>query len=171
LDRWQGIMRAEFNVSSANDVGEDRTLIAYATKGGTTKEYANAIAAVLRDEFKMQVDLVNLGRNHNPDLAQYRNVIVGSGVKIQKMHGDGRKFLEKDFGDRKVAIFLSSLEPKDEAIKKYVDTILEKNTKLKPFGVEVFGGRMRFLGKTSHDQRDISKAREWAQNIAIQIKA
>jgi len=70
-----------------------------------------------------------------------------------------------------VVIFLSSLEPKDEAIKKYVDTILEMNTKLKPFAVEVFGGRMRFLGKTSHDQRDINKAREWAQNMARQIKA
>jgi menaquinone-dependent protoporphyrinogen IX oxidase len=151
-------------------LGEDKALIAYATKGGTTEEYANAIASVLRDEFKMQVHLVNLGRNHNPDLTQYRDVIVGSGVKIQSMHGDGRKFLEKDFGDRKVAIFLSSLEPRDEAIKKYVDTILEKNTKLKPFAVEVFGGRMRLLGKTSHDQRDINKAREWAQNIARQIK-
>ncbi len=152
-------------------MGEDKTLIAYATKGGTTEGYANAIAAVLKDEFKMQVDLINLGRNHNPDLTPYRNVIVGSGVKIQTMHGDGRKFLDKDFGDRKVAIFLSSLEPRDEAIKKYVDTILEKNTKLKPFAVEVFGGRMRFLGKTSHDQVDINKARKWAQSIARQIKA
>lgn len=150
-------------------MNETKTLIAYATKGGTTKEYANAIAAVLRDEFRMQVDLVDLGKNHDPDLTQYRNVIVGSGVKIQRMHGEGRKFLEKDFGDRKVAIFLSSLEPKDEAVKKYIDKTLEKNLKLKPVAVEVFGGRMRFLGKTSQDKTDIDKAKKWAQAIARQL--
>jgi menaquinone-dependent protoporphyrinogen IX oxidase len=154
----------------ANDMSEDKTLIAYATKGGTTEEYANAIASVLRDEFKMQVDLVDLRKNHDPDLTQYRNVIVGSGVKIQKMHGEGANFMEKDFGNRKVAIFLSSLEPKEDAIKKYINTILERNKALKPFSVEVFGGRMRLLGRTSQDKRDITKAKEWAQNIARQIK-
>lgn len=150
-------------------MNQDKTLIAYATKGGTTEEYANAIASVLRDEFKMQVDIVDLKKNHNPDLTQYRSVVVGSGVKIQRMHDDGRKFLEKDFGDRKVAIFLSSLEPKEEAIKKYIDKILEKNRKLKPVAVEVFGGRMRFLGKTREDKVDIGKAKEWAHKIAEQL--
>lgn len=155
--------RAEINESLANNVSENKTLVAYATKGGTTEEYANAIASVLRDEFKMQVNLVDLKKNHDPDLTQYRNVIVGSGVKIQRMHSQGARFLEKDFGDRKVAIFLSSLEHKDDAIKKYIDKILEKNTKLKPIAVEVFGGRMRFLGRTSQDKTDINKAKEWAQ--------
>ena len=158
----------EVNPSLANYMSQDKTLVAYSTKGGTTEEYANAIASVLRDN-KMQVNLVDLKKNHDPDLTQYRSVIVGSGVKIQRMHGDGRKFLEKDFGDRKVAIFLSSLEPKDEAVKKYTDKILQKNAKLKPIAVEVFGGRMRFLGKTREDKVDIGKAKEWAQKIAGQL--
>ena len=161
---------ADINESLGNDVSEDKTLVVYATKGGTTQEYANAIASVLRDEFKMQVDLVDLKKNHHPDLRQYRNVIVGSGVKMQRMHGQGARFLEKDFGDRKVAIFLSSLEPKDDAIKKYIDKILEKNTKLKPIVVEVFGGRMRFLGRTSQDKTDIEKAKKWAKDLARQLK-
>lgn len=149
---------------------EDKTLIAYATKGGTTEEYANAIASVLRDEYKMQVDLVDLRKNHDPDLTQYQNVIVGSGVKIKKMHSEGVNFMEKDFGNRKVAIFLSSLDTKDYAIKEYLNKILEKNKALKPFSVEVFGGRMRLLGRTVQDKTDITKAKEWAQNIARQIK-
>jgi menaquinone-dependent protoporphyrinogen IX oxidase len=149
---------------------QDKTLVAYATRGGTTEEYAKAIASVLGDEFKMQVDLIDLRRNHDPDLTQYRNIIVGCGVKIQRMHGEGRKFLEKDFADRKVAIFLSSLEPREDAIKKYIDKILEKNTKLKPVAVEVLGGRMRFLGKTSQDKTDINKAKQWAQDLARQLK-
>ena len=146
------------------DLGQEKTLVAYATKGGTTEEYANAIATVFRDN-KWQVDVVNLKKDHNPDLTPYRNVIVGSGVKIQRLHGDGRKFLEKDFGSRNVAIFLSSLEPRDEALKKYIEKILDKNTKLKPVAIEVFGGRMRFLGKTREDKMDIGKAKEWAQKI------
>jgi menaquinone-dependent protoporphyrinogen IX oxidase len=143
---------------------QEKTLVVYSTKGGTTEEYANAIAKVLRDN-KWQVDVVNLKKNHNPDLAPYRNVIVGSGIKMQRMHGDGRKFLEKDFGDRKVAVFLSSLEPRDEAVEKYIEKILEKNKKLKPVDIEVFGGRMRFLGKTREDKMDVDKAKEWAQKI------
>jgi menaquinone-dependent protoporphyrinogen IX oxidase len=152
-------------------MSQEKTLVVYATKGGTTEEYANAIAAVLRDN-KWQVDVVNLKKNHNPDLAPYRNVIVGSGIKMQRMHGDGRKFLEKDFGDRKVAIFLSSLEPRDEAIEKYIEKILDKNKELKPVEIEVFGGRMRFLGKTREDKMDVDKAKEWAQKIisAFQTK-
>lgn len=149
---------------------QDKTLIAYATKGGTTEEYANAIASVLRDEFKMQVDLVDLRKNHDPDLAQYRNVIVGSGVKIRKMHGEGANFMEKDFGTRKVAIFLSALDSKDYAINEYVNKILERNKALKPFSIEVFGGRMRILGRTVQDRVDIAKAKEWAHDIARQIK-
>jgi menaquinone-dependent protoporphyrinogen IX oxidase len=150
---------------------QEKTLVVYATKGGTTEEYANAITSVL-GENKWQVDVINLKKNHNPDLMLYRNVIVGSGIKMQRMHGDGRKFLEKDFGDRKVAIFLSSLETRDEAIEKYIEKILEKNKKLKPIDIEVFGGRMRFLGKTREDKMDVDKAKEWAQKIisAFQTK-
>ena len=152
-------------------MSQEKTLVAYATKGGTTEEYSKAIAKVLRDN-KWQVDVVNLKKNHNPDLAPYRNVIVGSGIKMQRMHGDGRRFLEKDFGDKKVAVFLSSLEPRDEAIEKYIEKILDKNKKLKPVDIEVFGGRMRFLGKTREDKMDVDKAKEWVQKIisAFQTK-
>ncbi|MEM3550781.1 MAG: flavodoxin domain-containing protein [Candidatus Bathyarchaeia archaeon] len=146
-----------------------KVLVAYSTKGGTTEEYAKAIASVLRDN-NLQVDVVDLKRNSNPDLTQYQSLIVGSGVRMQRMHGDGRKFLEREFGERKVAVFLSSLEPKDEAIRKYIDPILRKNPKLKPVDIEVFGGRIRFLGKTI-DKTDIGKAKEWAVKIAKSFKA
>jgi len=153
-------------------MSENRTLIVYATRGGTTEDYAKAICSVLADEFKIQVDLVNLKSKPYPDLIPYRNVIVGAGIKIFKMHKEGEEFLEKtDFGDRKVGIFLSSLMPRDEAIKKYVDVILQKNTKLKPIAVEVFGGRMRMLGRTTQDMTDIGKAKEWARKIAEQLQS
>jgi len=99
-------------------MGENKTLIAYATRGGTTEDYAKAIGSVLTNEFKMQVDIVNL-----------------------------------------------------RAIKKYVDVILQKNIKLKPIAVEVFGGRMRMLGITSVDTTDTEKAKEWVRKIAEQLRS
>ncbi len=153
-------------------MGEYKTLIAYATRGGTTEDYAKAIDSVLEEEFEMQVDLVNLRRNHNPDLAPYRNVIVGAGIRIFRMHKEGAKFLEKsDFGDRRVAVFLSSLLPRGKAIKQYVDVVTQKNSKLKPFAVEVFGGRMRVLGRIGQDMTDIEKAKEWTRKIAEQLRS
>lgn len=151
---------------------ENKTLIAYATRGGTTEDYAKAISSVLTDEFKIQVDLVNLKKARNPDLTQYKNIIVGAGIKMFKMHKEGTEFLEKkNFGEKNVGIFLSSLVPRDEAIKKYVDVILRKNTTLKPIAVEVFGGRMRILGRTSQDMTDIEKAKKWARKISENLRS
>ena len=93
-------------------MSENRTLIAYVTEGGVTEDYSKAIRSVLADEFRMQADLVNLKKDHNPNLAQYRNVVVGAGIRKFKIYKEGVEFLEKtDFGDRKVAIFISSLIP------------------------------------------------------------
>ena len=64
----------------------DKTLIAYVTKGGVTEEAACIIAEALRDKYGLQVDLVNLKKNSAPDLSQYGNVIVGSGVRIGKVY-------------------------------------------------------------------------------------
>jgi menaquinone-dependent protoporphyrinogen IX oxidase len=148
----------------------EKTLIAFATKGGTTEGYANAIASVLREEFMMGVDLINLGKRHDPDLAPYRNLIVGTGVRIKKVYGDATSFLERDFGDRKVAIYFSSLDTKEVVVKEYLEKILQQNAKLKPIAVEVFGGRMRLLGKTVQDKVDLDKAKEWARGIARQLQ-
>jgi len=153
-------------------MSENKTLIAYATRGGTTEDYAKAIKSVLTDEFNMQADLVNLKKSRNPDLTQYKNIIVGAGIKMFKMHKEGAEFLEKkNFEEKNVGIFLSSLVPRDEAIKKYVDVILQKNTTLKPIAVEVFGGRMRMFGRTSQDMTDIEKAKEWTRKISEHLRS
>lgn len=153
-------------------MSENKTLVAYATRGGTTEDYAKTISSVLTDEYNMQADLVNLKKSRNPDLTQYKNIIVGAGIKMFKMHKEGAEFLEKrNFGEKNVGIFLSSLVPRDEAIKKYVDVILQKNTTLKPFAVEVFGGRMRMFGRTSQDMTDIEKAKEWTRKISEHLRS
>ncbi|MEJ2272501.1 MAG: flavodoxin domain-containing protein [Candidatus Bathyarchaeota archaeon] len=153
-------------------MSKNKMLIVYATKGGTTEEYAKAISSVLLDEFKIQSDLVNLKKARNPDLIHYQNIIVGAGIKIFRMHKEGAKFLEKNnFTEKNVGIFLSSLVPRDEAIEKYIDVILKKNTTLKPIAVEVFGGRMRIFGRTQDDKTDIEKAKAWIRKIADKMRS
>ena len=153
-------------------MSENRTLIAYATHGGTTEDYAKAIASVLTEEFKMQVELINLRINHNPNFKSYRNIIIGTGIQKFRIYKEGVKFLEKtDFGDRKVMIFVSALMPRDHIIEKYIDKIIQKNTKLKPLAIEVLGGRMKVLGRTISDKTDIEKSRAWARKIAEQLQA
>jgi menaquinone-dependent protoporphyrinogen IX oxidase len=106
---------------------DNKTLIAYVSKGGVTEEAASVIANVLQEKYGFNVDVINLRKNSSPDIAQYSNVIVGCGVRMQKVYKEALNFLEKnDFTDRRVAIFLSSLEPKEEAESKYIKRILEK---------------------------------------------
>jgi menaquinone-dependent protoporphyrinogen IX oxidase len=153
-------------------MSENRTLIAYATHGGTTEDYAKAIASVLTDEFKMQVELINLRMDHYPNFKPYRNIIIGTGIQKFRIYKEGVEFLEKtDFGDRKVVIFVSALMPRDHIIEKYLDKIIQKNTKLKPLAIEVLGGRMKVLGRTITDKTNIEKSKAWARKIAEQLQA
>ena len=144
----------------------EKTLVAYVTKGGVTEEYSSVIANVLRQKYGFEVDVINLRMNRVPDLTPYNNVIIGSGVRIQKVYKEALKFIEKnDFKEKKVTIFLSSLEPRDKAIEKYLNPILEKDPHLKPVATEVFGGRMRILKRTFSDKRDIEKVKSWAEEL------
>jgi len=153
-------------------MSENRTLIAYATHGGTTEDYAKAVASVLTDEFKMQVELINLRMDHNPNFKPYQNIIIGTGIQKFRIYKEGVEFLEKtDFGDRKVVIFVSALMPRDHIIEKYIDKIIQKNTKLKPLAIEVLGGRMKVLGRTITDKTNIEKSKAWARKIAEQLQA
>lgn len=66
-------------------------------------------------------------------------------------------------------MFISSLEPRDEAITKYIKNALTKYPHLKPIATEVFGGRMKLLGITASDKRDIKKVRAWAEELGKKL--
>jgi menaquinone-dependent protoporphyrinogen IX oxidase len=145
------------------------TLIAVASRGGVTEEYASIIADVLRQEYEFNVDVVKIG-NTIIDVTPYNYVIVGSGVRTFRMHREARFFLENtNFSDKPVAIFLSSVEPKDDALKKYIKPIKEKNRQLKPIATEVFGGRMKIFGKTITDMRELDRVKSWAKELGKKL--
>jgi len=151
-----------------------KTLIAYATKGGVTEDAASLIAEILSNKYNLEVDIVNLGKTARPDLEQYRNVIVGSGVRMQRVYRKALKFLGNNFENKKVAIFLSSAEagdPKshDQAILKYIMRNLAKPPNVRPVAAEAFGGRIRFFGKTIADTRNMEKVKALAEDLGKKL--
>jgi len=147
-----------------------KTLVAYATKGGVTEESANIIVSVLRDKHKLDVDIINLTKNPKPDISQYRNVVIGSGVRMGRWYKQALKLMESDFYNKRVALFLSSCEAgepdkHEQSITKYIKKVLEKYPHLKPVAAEAFGGRMKMFGKTITDNYDAEKVKRWAEEV------
>ena len=159
---------------------ENKTLIAYVTKGGATKEFALEIANVLRDKYNLDVEVIDLKKTKSPDLSKYRNVVVGSGVRIFRVYKEAVKFIENNnFEGKRVALFLASGKagaPKTygEAIEDYINKqLLKKNPQLKPIAAEAFGGRARFLGKDmappGYAEEVLSKVRAWANELGKKL--
>jgi menaquinone-dependent protoporphyrinogen IX oxidase len=129
-----------------------KTLIAYSTKGGVTGESAGIIADVLHDKYGFDVDIVDLKKQSKPDLSEYDNVFIGSGIRVGRWYGRAKDLLKSDFTGKNVVIFLSACsagDPKshDEAVTKYLDDVLAKYPNVKPIATAAFGGRMKMFGK------------------------
>jgi menaquinone-dependent protoporphyrinogen IX oxidase len=105
-----------------------------------------------------------------PDLTQYRNIVVGSGVRAGRVYGKARKFLENDFGGKQVAFFISSSMAgtpgsHDNAKIRFVEHTLAKYPKINPVSTEAFGGRIRYFRKTMLDNTDSAKVEAWAEEL------
>jgi menaquinone-dependent protoporphyrinogen oxidase len=153
-----------------NKMTENKTLVAYETKGGATEEYARKIAEVLTAEYHLEVDLINLKRKEVKDCSQYSNIVVGGGVRAGKVYGKALKCLENDFSGKKVAFFVSSGDAGDpekyeQAKVKFVENVLAHYPNVKPVATEAFGGQMKILGKTIYNNMDLAKAEAWAEEL------
>lgn len=144
-----------------------RTLIAYQTKGGVTAENAAIIAGILRDEFGHQVDVVDLRTTKAPDLAPYQNVVIGAGVRIQRIYGRAKRMVRQpDLAGKRVAIYFSSGMAGDDpegATAKWSGKLLRKAPHVRPVAVRAFGGRMP-KGRGT-DWTDPEKVRVWAHDL------
>ena len=151
----------------------NNTLIVYVSKGGATEQTAQKIAEVLKEKYKLEIDLINL-RKESPKLAQYKNVVVGAGVRGGKVYGEALEFLKQNFENRKVAFFVccgGAGDPKndEESCVKYVTEVLAKYPSVKTVATEAFGGRMKLLGKTVFDNVDPTKIRAWAETLGSKL--
>ena len=155
---------------AAPKMSANKTLIAYETKSGVTEESARKIADVLRSKYQLEVDLVDLKEQKAPDLTQYKNIVVGGGVRAGRVYGKARKFLENDFSGKHVAFFVSSSlagtpGSHENAKTKFVENTLAKYPKINAVSTEAFGGRIRYLRKTMVDNTDLAKVEAWAEEL------
>ena len=151
-----------------------KTLIAYATKSGVTGESANIIANVLREKYGLNVDVVDLKEQPKPELAKYDNVFIGSGIRMGRWYKRAKNLLNSDFKGKSLFIFLSACsagDPKshDEAVSKYLNTVLAKYPHVKPVATAAFGGRMKIFGKVQSDTCDPEKVRLWAEVVGKKL--
>ncbi len=152
----------------------NKTLIAYETKGGATGESARKIAEILRSKYGLEVDLVDLKKQKPASLEQYRNVVIGGGVRAGKVYEKALKFLENDLSGKRVAFFVSSAEAGtpgsyEKAKAKFVESELANHPKIVPVSTEAFGGRIKILGKTVTDNRDMAKVEAWAEELGAKF--
>jgi menaquinone-dependent protoporphyrinogen oxidase len=151
-------------------MAQNKTLVAYETKGGATEEYARKIAEVLGSKYQLEVDLINLKKQDVKDCSQYNNIVIGGGVRAGRVYGKALKCLENDFSGRKVAFFVSSGDAGDpekyqQAKVKFVENVLANYPNVKPVATEAFGGRMKILGRTVFDNVDLAKVEAWAEEL------
>ena len=149
----------------------NKTLIAYVTKMGVTRESAQKIGEILRSKYSLEVDLVEIQEQESLDLTQYQNIVIGSGVRAGKVYGKALKFLEKnDFTGKKVAFFVSSAwagtpGSYDEAKKRFVEKTLAKYPQINPVSTVAFGGRIKYFRKMMVNNTDNAKVEAWAEEL------
>jgi len=149
-------------------------IIAFETKSGVTGESANIIADVLRREYGLKVDVVNLKETPKPDLAQYMSIFIGSGIRMGRWYGKAKKLLNAGFEGKDLVVFISACsagDPKthDEAVGKYLSDVLAKYPRAKPLATAAFGGRMKMFGKVQADTYDPDKVRAWAEEVGEKL--
>ncbi|TFG03291.1 MAG: hypothetical protein EU542_02945 [Promethearchaeota archaeon] len=151
---------------------KNKTVIAYQTKSGVSKENADLIADVLSKDFGMEVDIIDLKEEKNPDINNYDNIIVGSGIRMGRWYKLPKSFLSKnDFSNKKLAIYLSAGKAgnpeyqHDQIMEEYIGKILKKRPHLKPITYNAFGGAYSQGGKLIEDFRDPEKVKLWADKL------
>jgi len=154
-------------------LAQDKTLIAYSTKGGATKEAAELIMDILSEEYGLMVDLVNLNSSM-PSLEDYNFIIIGAGVRMARVYKKALKFMDKDFSGRPVAVFLSSSEGGDEhtyeeAVEKYLEKEVKPRLNVTPVDMELFGGKFEIFGFSLQNNIDKEKIKNWGRKIGKKI--
>lgn len=148
-----------------------KTLIAYASKYGTTEKCAKDLATKLDGE----VDFLDLKISTNTDLNEYEKVIVGGSINAGRIQPQTRKFIaqyQEALKEKKLGLFICCGAEGDEALrelnenypKELLDIAVAKNF----FGGEIklsaMPGVVRFIVKKM-SKTDVDKDMLLPENI------
>ena len=132
-----------------------KVLIVYGTRYGATKGTSEEIAEVLREE-SFDVQVLNAQEEKVKDISEYGLIVVGSGVACGRWVNEAEDFLKKfrkEFDNKKLALFVSSVEPiakregnTVEVAKMHKIDAEDRVSKygLKPVSIGFFGGILDF---------------------------
>lgn len=157
-------------------------LVAYATKHGSTKEVAEAIATQL-ERHGHTVDLLPAADVR--ELTGYMGVVLGGSLYTGRWHGDCRRFLRRyknELGKVPVAVFAMgprTLADEDVAgARKQLDAALAEVPEVQARLVAIFGGvvyptklRFPFSRMSASDARDWEVINRWADEASTLITA
>jgi menaquinone-dependent protoporphyrinogen oxidase len=172
---------------------EGKVLVAFASKYGSTREVAEAIAAVLCED-GLAADLQSMSKVRN--LAPYSAAVLGAPLYIGHWHSDVARFLAKhqETLARKPSAFFTlgptHLDEKEwQGVRIQLDQELAKYSWFMPAANELFGGKydpaiLRFPdsllaglpasplhGLLASDVRDWNAIRAWAHRLSEQLGA
>lgn len=159
-----------------------RILVAYATKKGSTKEVAEAIAERLR-EHALDAD-VTPARGVR-ELAAYDGLVLGGSLYMGRWHGDALGLLKQQreaIAAMPFAVFAMgpmTMEESDVAHSRaQLDNALARTPEILPAAVAIFGGvldpaehRFPFSRMKASDARDWEAIRAWADEVAEALVA
>ena len=149
-----------------------RILVAYATKNGSTREVAEAIAATLHDR-GVAVD-VHPARGIRGSVAGWNLVVVGAPIYSGRWHHDAHRFLKRHRDElRQIPVVVFGMGPRDGAEEAWrrsrsqLDRALAKREWLAPVATAVFGGvdPPKRADQARRDLRDWDAIRAWAADI------
>jgi menaquinone-dependent protoporphyrinogen oxidase len=163
-------------------------LVAYATKNGSTREVAEAVATTLR-EHGCEVEVQPAGEVRT--LEKYGAVVLGTAVYMFRWRKDARRFMSRHqaaLAERPVAVFalgpLNDNEKEWADVHKQFEEALAKYPWLSPVAHEVFGGkfdpaRLTFplslmpamKNQPASDIRDWAAIAAWAVGLAQKLQA
>lgn len=164
-----------------------KVLVAFATKYGSTKEVAEAVAEVLSDR---GYEVTLSPARDVKSLEGFSAAVLGTALYYFRPLKDGRRFLSrhaKALERMPFALFgmgpFNNKEDEFAEARKELDKVLAKHPSLKPVAVEAFGGKFDPTGLTfpdanpamkgmpASDIRDFDAIRAWAGNVADMLRS
>jgi menaquinone-dependent protoporphyrinogen oxidase len=175
-----------------------KALIVYGTRGGATKQIADAIGDEL-GQHGYTVTILNAKESGGIDVNVYDLVVVGSSVFMTMWKRQSTAFLKRNasvLARKKVALFSSGTAGGDPALADYagqsIAKVAAKFPSIKPVALAYFGGYLdfnskgridRFFGAVKNDfekkgfdtskpidQRDWAAIRAWAGSLAAKAR-
>ena len=155
-------------------------LVAYATKRGSTREVAEAVA----EELTIRgLETTVAPADEIADLAGFDGVVLGGSLYMGRWHADARSFLKRHreaLAGVPLAVFAMgplTMEDSDVAAsRKQLDDALAKTPDVTPVTTAVFGGvidpdklHFPFSHMPASDARDWDAIGAWADEVAERL--